>query len=284
MALSASHSQSAIWLKRPFFGGRLLVSPIYEELFRDLKLCGPSDVAGLLGRTIPPKQQRTYVQAVRLGPSGASGVEAHYKQYTFLRPSWRFWLRPSKALREYRNYGVFVRLGIACADRIACGEERDGLGRLRHAFLLTRTLSGVRPLSDYLLEARPGRDTSGSRALRKRVFRQVAEMLRRLHRAGFYHGDIHWRNILVEGAGEAPPKVWWIDCPRGGFDWTPLASRRRVKDLAQLLAGSARLCSNTERLRFFKQYLDVSELQPRDRRLARSVLRFYRAHWQRVPG
>ncbi|MHC1768398.1 MAG: lipopolysaccharide kinase InaA family protein [Verrucomicrobiia bacterium] len=271
-------------MKRPFFGDRLLVSPRYEELFRDLRLRAPSGVTALLGRTIPPKQQRTYVKAVRLGPSGVSGVEAHYKEYTFLRPSWRFWLRPSKALREYRNYGVFVRLGIACADRIACGEERDGLGRLRHAFLLTRTLSSVRPLSDYMKDACPARDNPRSSALRELVFGQVAKMLRRLHRAGFYHGDIHWRNILVEGVGEAPPKVWWIDCPRGGFDWTPLAARRRVKDLAQLLAGSARLCSNTERLRFLKQYSDVRTLGPRDRRLARSVLRFYRAHWQRVPG
>lgn len=279
MVSPASHRKSEVWLKRPFFRGRLLVSPIYEELFRDLRLRDAWDVTALLGRTVPPKQQRTYVKAVHLGPSGVTGVEAHYKQYTFLRPSWRFWLRPSKALREYRNYGVFVRLDIACADRIACGEERDGLGRLRHAFLLTRTLSGVRPLSVYLQEVCPRRDTPGSRALRELVFGQVAEMLTRLHRAGFYHGDIHWRNILVEAAGEAPPKVWWIDCPRGGFDWTPLASRRRIKDLAQLLAGSARLCSNTERLRFFKQYLGVRKLRRRDRRLARSVVQFWRAHW-----
>ncbi len=277
-------AQSEVWLKRLFVGDRLRVSPRYEGLFRNLGLRRPSDVTTLLGRTLPPKQQRTYVSPVRLTPPGSPGIAAHYKQYTFLQPSWRYWLRPSKALREYRNYGVFERLGIACAERIACGEERDWLGRLRHAFLLTRTLHGVRSLTDSLRDACSGRDPSAGRVFRALVLGQVANMLSRLHQARFYHGDIHWRNVLVQATGSNPPKVWWIDCPRGQFDWTPLGARRRVKDLAQLLAGSAQLCSNTERLRFLKQYLGVRKLRPRDKRLARSVFRFYRAHWQGVPG
>jgi hypothetical protein len=261
-----------VQLNRPFLHDQLLVNPAFQRLFHELSLRRYEDLAALLGRIVPLKQQSTCVDPVLLSPRTGGGVAAYYKQYTFSRPSKRYWMRPSKALREFRNYGVFERLGIRCPERIACGEKRDRLGRLCHAVLLTRTIENARPLSEFLRQAT-------TRAVRDSIFRQVAEGLAKLHRARFYHNDVHWRNLLLQSTPDSPPMVWWIDCPRGRFDWTVLGSRRRIKDLAELLAGSIGFCTNRERIKFFRDYLGERRLTPRSRTLARATVRFWKAHW-----
>src|SRR5882672_3848106 len=129
------------------------------------------------------------------------------------------------------------------------GELRDVLGRLCRAFVITEAIPRSWTLPQFVEEFCPNRETAESQELRDGLCRQMATLVRRIHDAGFFHHDLVWRNILVTWTPPDAPKVWWIDCPRGGFS---RQRRRQIKDLASLGKMAAKHCSNAERLEFLK--------------------------------
>ncbi len=192
-----------------------------------------------------------------------------YKLYEYGSPSWRFWGRRSKARCEFDNYAVFEKLGIPTARRVAAGEVRDALGRLCRAFVVTEEIPRAWALPQFVEEFCPSRATEDSRRLRDELCRQMAGLVRRIHDAGFFHNDLVWRNILVTWTPPEPPKIWWIDCPRGGFSRQP---RRQLKDLASLDKMASKHCTRGERLRFLRAYGG-------DKTLAREVLAYRQQRW-----
>jgi hypothetical protein len=258
---------------------RLLVDPRYRALFLQLGLKTHASVTALLGEIKTGDRRQVLVATRTLPPSAQDVEQLYYKQYFYPRPSWRFWIRPSKAWREYANYAVFEQLGVACAQRVACGESRDWLGRLRHAFILTRAIPQTVTLLDFIRELPPLQDTE-VRAVRAALTNQLAQMVRRLHEARFFHNDLYWRNILVQHRDGDSPRLWWIDCPRGRFSRRSLAChRRRVKDLAALDLEAAKHCSRTERVRFLQEYLGSPKLGQSGKQLARDILTYRRQRW-----
>jgi len=174
-----------------------------------------------------------------------------YKLYEYASPSWYFWGRRSKARREFEYYAAFEQLGIPTAQRVACGEVRDAIGRLCRAFIVTEEIPRAWTLPQFVQEFCPNRATAESRRLRDGLCRQMASLTRCMHDAAFFHYDLVWRNILVTWTPPDAPKIWWIDCPRGGF------SRQRhwqIQDLASLDKMAVQYCTRAERLTFLKSY------------------------------
>src|SRR5207247_7013876 len=124
-------------------------------------------------------------------------------------------------------------------------------------------------LRQFVEEFCPSRATAESRQLRDGLCRQMASLARRMHDGGFVHHDLVWRNILVTWTPPENPKVWWIDCPRGGFS---RQHRRQIKDLASLDKMAAKHCKRAERLIFLKTYTGADDARP----LAREVLAYRR--------
>ena len=207
-------------------------------------------------------------------------LQVYYKQYEYRPASWRFVGRRSKAGCEFQNYEVFGQLGIRCAQCLAWGQQRDAIGRLRRAFILTRAIPEALTLGDFIACHCPNRASSAHRRMRLALGRQLAEMTRKIHGAGFFHNDLAWRNVLVAPQPSAEPAIWWIDCPRGFFDrWSPWRRERRLKDLALLDKSAATLCSRGERLAFMKQYLGRTRLDSESRLLARDTLAYRKSRW-----
>jgi hypothetical protein len=101
-----------------------------------------------------------------------------------------------------------------------------------------------------------------------------------MHAANFFHHDLVWRNILVEFAPPADPKLWFIDCPRGQFDrWSLVRRRRRLKDLASLDKSAMKFCTLGERLEFLKRYLAKTKIDADVKRLAREVSVYGKQRW-----
>jgi len=193
-----------------------------------------------------------------------------YKLYEYATPSWRFWVRRSKARREFENYAALEQLGIPTAQRVTCGERRDVFGRLRRAFVITEAIPRAWALPQFVDEFCPNRATAESRELRDGLCRQMATLTRRMHDGGFFHYDLVWRNILVTWTPTDSPKIWWIDCPRGGFS---RQHRRQITDLASLDKMASTHCTRAERLTFLKAYGgDVKSL-------AREVLTYRQKRW-----
>lgn len=253
-----------------------IIEPAYRELFAQLRLTSCAGTLAQLAGAASPDRATVTVVPKSLRPSLGPAVEVFFKSYDYPGPTWRFWLRRSKARCEFANAAIFTRLEIPTAERVACGEQRDSLGRLRRAFIITRTISRARPLPQFLAEERP------SHRVRTALVEQLAGMTRRIHEAHFYHHDLFWRNVLVTWEMPDDPKLWWIDCPRGGF--VQLGRRhRQIKDLAALDKLAVTLCRPRERLAFLKHYLDIPRLDAATKDLARAIVTYRRQRWPDEP-
>lgn len=217
------------------------------------------------------KRHGAYVERSILPAPDGQAVEVFFKLYEEPLGDWRFWLRPSKARCEFKNYEIFARLGVPAADGLAWGEKRDALGRLRQSFILTRAIPQCETLLEFF-QRRPSREA------RAQVVRQLADITRRLHEANFYGRSLVWRNILVSRSGNAGVKLFLIDCPRGGAARFGRA-RRRLRDLATLDKCAMQYCSRAERLKFLLAYRQQPRLDDAARAMLRGSLDYSRRRW-----
>ena len=142
---------------------------------------------------------------------------------------------------------------------------------------MTRAIPDALPLQDFVTRHCPRRDSGFSREMRDCLWSSLAGMTRTIHRARFFHHDLVWRNVLVSLEG-GTPRVWWIDCPSGGFVRLG-RHRRRLKDLASLDKLASKYCTRGERMRFLGLYLAQPVSSLAVRRLAREVVAYRRARW-----
>ena len=255
----------------------LLVDARYQPAFAALELNSFDSVLRHFGGDKLPANTAVRVRTRELAVPGQPTVAVYYKQYEYRPASWAFLGRRSKARREFENYAAMEDLALACAQRIACGESRDAIGRLRRAFIITRAIPDAVSLLDFL--TRPSQAPVGQPA-RTAIRQQLAQLTRASHAGGFFHSDLYWRNVLISGGPAGPPKVWWIDSPRGLRDtWSPWRDRRRIKDLAALDKAASCHCRRGERAAFVAEYLGKSRLDAEARQFIREVLAYRQHRW-----
>jgi heptose I phosphotransferase len=179
---------------------------------------------------------------------------------------------PSAGCVEAENLRCLAALGIEVPRLVACGERLSHDGRFE-SFLLTEELEGYCELQQFIEErfapcgpgGRPDPRLHG-------VIRQVADIARRFHGAGYNHRDFYTCHFLIKETRPDRFDIRLIDLHR--------AERRRwfrrrwiVKDLAQLavmVPGSHVRCR--EKILFLRHYLGVRKLRAEDKRLIRSIL------------
>jgi hypothetical protein len=179
-----------------------------------------------------------------------------------------------EAMREWNAILALRAAGFATAQAIALGQERRG-GMVRRSFLLTAEIHRGVAAHDYARTLDAGR--------RRQFAREVGDLTRRFHRAGFAHRDLYLSHIFVVPAPAGGRELFLIDLQRL---FRPRLFRRRwlVKDLAQLgytaqLAGGSR----TDLLRFYHAYVQKPGLAREDKRLLRRVARRIAALHARPP-
>ncbi|MDN3517877.1 lipopolysaccharide kinase InaA family protein [Aquisalimonas lutea] len=133
-------------------------------------------------------------------------------------------ISPSPARRAWRNAFVLQRLGIATPRPLACIQA------------LTQTL---RPVSYLAVEHVPGLsaeafflDPDSPVDLKQAVAARIVESVCRLHGAGYIHGDLKGRNIIIH---EATPYFIDLDSVRRRM-LPPNRRRGTCKDLARLFS------------------------------------------------
>jgi heptose I phosphotransferase len=129
------------------------------------------------------------------------------------------WGLVSRCLREARVLDALQREGIPAPRWLAVGE--DGAGR---AFVLVEGAPGV-TLAAWL----GGTDDP---AARRRMAERLGADLARVHAAGFVHGDLYAKHVLVGPGGRTFCLLDWQRGRRAGR-W---ATARRLRDLAALHA------------------------------------------------
>lgn len=195
------------------------------------------------------------------------GVRYYVKRYRSAGSGLRSYAARPRAKAEWQNLKHFATWGIPTAPMVAWGLERR-FGRFVRGALITAELAGTEDLAAL---ARNHDPRLQQRDWLDKVSRQLAEATRRMHRHGFAHNDLKWRNLLVNAEGN----LYLIDCPTGSFWWGPLLDYRIVKDLACLDKVAKYHLSRTRRLRFYLQYRGRQRLSANDKRRLRKVLAFF---------
>ncbi|MBL8841920.1 MAG: hypothetical protein JNL90_10380 [Planctomycetes bacterium] len=160
--------------------------------------------------------------------------------------------------------------------------------RERPAVTFSAWIEGARELADAWERATEGGATAtaprDARRARRRLLSAVGLEVAALHRAGYAHGDLHARNVLVDARGDA----WFVDLAR----LRRAGRSAQQRDLHALYHHFAWRTSARERLEF----ATTAEELPRDRvarhrRLRalaaaaeRSRQRFLRHHERRCDG
>lgn len=170
----------------------------------------------------------------------------------------RTFLRPSRERAEARALRRAAALGIPAPAPWAVGERRRR-GVLVGSVLVRAFEADARP-GDEALRAVPA------------ALPALARALRDWHERGFRHGDCYPKNVLVGGTAGAPRP---IGCPKARFVAPgPRLDAARLKDLAQLAAGTIALQPWGDPFAFLAAYLEAPGL-PSYEDLGARVTPFY---------
>jgi serine/threonine protein kinase len=126
------------------------------------------------------------------------------------------------------------------------------------AYLLSLEISGAKDLIQYFQEI--GSHPSRERLLHKRrTIRSVGLLVRQFHEAGFFHGDLQLKNILVSGE-----QLFLIDFDRS-YQKEVLSADEKKKNLLRLNRSVEKWkrlglpVTRTDRFRFFQAYAERDE-------------------------
>ncbi len=228
-----------------------------------------SSLANYFGVKLQSIRVRSVVLQKVLKTAAQPPLDVHFKIYSYKKSPWQMLFRKSRAKREVRNLDFFASCGILVPRVVGWGQKSRSRVKLDYEFLITVTIPEAVPLREFIQK-----HASDSK-LRRRIIRQLAKNTRTIHAHHFFHQDLKWRNLLVSLKSKEQFELYWIDCPRGYWDWSGLRRRHgRIKDLATLDKVAKDLCSLKERLFFIKHYLDVPSGDPAIRKFGRAVERY----------
>lgn len=171
---------------------------------------------------------------------------------------------------EFRLLNEMRLLGLPAVRPVAYGSQRVG-HFVRACFLITEEVPDARNLTAFARDVTTGRQTlrHGQRMLiAQRFARQVAE----LHAAGFAHGQLFWRNVLLRFGPTGDPEFFFLDVrPRHGGRHLGRLRRWWVHELAHLAASALPFTTRSERMRFLAEYFGARRLPPDIKRHIRKI-------------
>lgn len=180
---------------------------------------------------------------------------------------------------EYDLLSDMRRLGISAVRPVAHGARRCGRFVVA-CFLITEEVPGARNLTAYARDLSDGRiraTAAQRRAMVVALARQIAE----IHLAGFEHGQLFWRNILVRAAPAGSAEYFFLDArPRRGRRRLGRASNWWMEELAHLTASARPFTTRMERMRFLAAYYGARGLTPQRRTQIREIERLAN-RWKR---
>lgn len=231
-------------------GGLLLLD---VGLAPQLHAVGVRSVDALLALGGDPART-SVVTEVPLAVEGTCG-RFHLKRYLY--PDWgtskgllgrgTLW-GTAPCVNEYRVLRVLRENQVPCVRPVAAA-ARTHRGRLVAHALLTEHVVDAVDLQRRLQD--PADPLHHDRTLRRRTAEVLGRCLHRMHVAGVVHRDLFARNILMR-VEEQGPKIWFLDCRRGGAgSWRS----GPWHDLAALDADLRGRLPRTDRLAMLAAYL-----------------------------
>lgn len=195
------------------------------------------------------------------------GVRYYVKRYWGAGKGVRKVVGRPRIKAEWQNMQRFKKWGIATADVVAFGLERNK-GLFARGAMITKEIPNTQDLAQLAIQQDPRlHDYNWV----NQISLQLAKATRKMHDHNFAHNDLKWRNLLVNEQG----RLFFIDCPTGAFWYGYMFSFRRIKDLACLDKVAKYQLTRTQRLRFYLQYRERQRLNAKDKQRIRRIVKLY---------
>lgn len=155
-------------------------------------------------------------------------------------------------VREFKSIMLYRRHGIPTLNPVYFAARRQDGGQ--RAVLITEELVGLRSLEDL---------ARGWRALpktaRREITHAVARLLRQIHSHRLSHNCFYPKHVFLRLEEGRVMETRIIDLEK--TKWHPFGVDRKFRDMRRL-NGRGFPWSRTERVHFFREYLQVEKLTP----------------------
>jgi tRNA A-37 threonylcarbamoyl transferase component Bud32 len=176
----------------------------------------------------------------------------YFKQY-LCRSVWDFikdFVRASRAERAFKAVEMLGENGFDAPAIIAMGKFRYGLYHTTN-FLVTLEIEDAKQIYQFISDSK-----LETRSKRK-LIRAFGQTVGRMHAKGIFHGDLRLGNILARQEKNCW-RFFFLDNERTR-KFHRLPARLRLKNLVQVNMFPPAAMSNTDRMRFFKEYWAQNE-------------------------
>ena len=216
-----------------------------------------------------PSSESTHTDKFNISINGAER-EIYLKQY-LCGSALRFIksiFRRSRARRAFEAALMLAQNGFDTPAVVAMGECRNGF--FRKSFLATFAVENSKAIYQLIPENSKILDKEQLRGWRQ-LIRAFGRTVGRMHAKGIFHGDLRLGNILARQEGNFW-RFFLLDNERTRkFDRLPFGLR--VKNLVQVNMVRKGNLSNTDRMRFFREYCAETKISKKQSKsLAEKVI------------
>lgn len=216
----------------------------------------------LLQNTIPPNvEQVLSSQSVRVWKASIDKKSIFIKYFYPRGMRDKLMLRKSRAQRAKEGNMMLLQKGFLAPMVIAKGDVVKGYTFVE-SFLVTAEVQESLDIYTYgETSFRP--PLSDNKLQEKWTFiKTIGQLIGRLHKQGIFHGDLRPGNILIK-VSDNDHLFYFIDNERNRYFPKGIPHRLREKNLVQINMIVTPLITFTDRLRFFRAYLNENpELEP----------------------
>lgn len=162
-----------------------------------------------------------------------------------------------------------------------CESKKNGI--LEKSIIVMKDASGNLPSNQYVMQKFSKMHDESHCRTKRRFVLKLADSFRQLHNEGVYHADMKANNILVQEL-QGTWNFYYLDLDRVYFNRT-VTRDERIRNLSQINASMPNCMTYTDRLRFYKTYVNRTKLNDEDKEIVREIVKasIARKHvWQ--PG
>lgn len=154
--------------------------------------------------------------------------------------------RPGRAKRSLKATLMLQENGFDAPVAVTMGECKNSFLKKRN-FLATLEAENTKRLYKYIPD-----DRHNSIEEKRRLLRAFGQTIGKMHAEGIFHGDLRLGNILARQEGNRW-RFFFLDNERTK-KFNRLPARLRLKNLVQANMFPPTALTNTDRMRFFREY------------------------------
>lgn len=196
----------------------------------------------------------------------------------------RLILRKTRAYRAAVGTKMLFREGFHAPALLSQGDVIKRL-LIQKSFLVTREVNESYDIYAYIEQFfSTGLSQTGLKEKRDDIYK-IGRIIGRLHKRGICHGDLRPGNILIQRTAH-DIRCYFIDNERNSYFAGTIPERLREKNLVQINMIVSPAITFTDRLRFFKAYLEENpELKTESKKWLRNIFLHTRGRLQKtMPG